>query len=335
MVDRGPGSSARRLAGDRADGARVPRDRVATLAAGERDEPERHRRSASRSARPSTLIAFGGPERDARPGVSALPAADRDGKRRPHRRRVAHAEPSIRIQVSVLPAHPTVRRPSSSLSRLIRIEPVTSAGVERVRALEPDLLGDGHQQLERAVRAATRPRRAPSSPRSRPRRRRRASYRPPSASRRHARSAMRPSVGSFGLDGSRSQTMSRCPWSTTVGAASRPGVAGTRDHDVAAGVLLEARNRVSRPTRERARSPAPRDVTVARSSSAPRSAPRRNEARVPSVLLSRPPSRHTPSYASAFCLSASNSACVIAPCRGAASPCRSPRQAPPPAVSRT
>jgi dipeptidase D len=39
---------------------------------------------------------------------------------------------------------------------------------------------------------------------------------------------MRPSAGSFGLEGSRSQTMSRWPCSETVGALSRPDVAGTR-----------------------------------------------------------------------------------------------------------
>ena len=50
---------------------------------------------------------------------------------------------------------------------------------------------------------------------------------------------MRPSAGSFGLEGSRSQTMSRWPWSTTVGAASRPGLAGTRITRFRPGVLLE------------------------------------------------------------------------------------------------
>ena len=63
----------------------------------------------------------------------------------------SRAAPSIRIHVSVLPAQPTVSTPSSSLSRLIRVEPPQQRPVERVRALEPDLLGHRHEQLERPV----------------------------------------------------------------------------------------------------------------------------------------------------------------------------------------
>ncbi len=40
--------------------------------------------------------------------------------------------------------------------------------------------------------------------------------------------SIRPSRGSLGLSGSRSQTMSRWDWRTTVGASSRPSLAGTR-----------------------------------------------------------------------------------------------------------
>ena len=160
-------------------------------------------------------------------GVAAEAAAHRDRQRARRPPATGSRGCEIRIHVSVLPAQPTVSRPSSSLSRLIRIVPSTSDRVEAVRALEPDLLGHRHQQLRAARAAATRPRRAPSSPRSRRRRRRRASSRSRSASRRRRRARSAPRPGSFGLSGSRSQTMSRCPWRTTVGAASRPGVAGT------------------------------------------------------------------------------------------------------------
>ena len=80
-------------------------------------------------------------------------------------------------------------------------------------------------------------RRARASPRSPRRCPRRAWCRPRSASRRRACSTIRPSAGSFGLSGLRSQTMSRCPWRTSVGADSRPGVAGTRITRLRAGSL--------------------------------------------------------------------------------------------------
>ena len=54
--------------------------------------------------------------------------------------------------------------------------------------------------------------------------------------------SIRPARGSFGLSGSRSQTMSRWPWRITVGARSRPGVAGT-----ATTRLPAASRRVAKP----------------------------------------------------------------------------------------
>ena len=133
----------------------------------------------------------------------------------------------MRIHVSVLPAHPTVSRPSSSLSRLIRIEPVTSAGSSAFAPSSPTSSatvissssgpwGSDSSSTSAIIAAIATPSSAPSVVPS-------AVSHSPSRT-----SAIRPSAGSFGLDGSRSQTMSRCPCSVTTGAPSRPGVAGTR-----------------------------------------------------------------------------------------------------------
>ena len=182
--------------------------------------------SASRSARPSTLIAFEAPSAMPVPewpplppvtlteSVVASPAAGSRGA-------------STRTQVSVLPAQPTVSRPSSSLSRLIRIEPVMSEPSSAFAPSSPTSSATvissssgpwaSDSSSTSAIMAAI------ATPSSAP------SVVPSAVSQSPSRtSAMRPSAASFGLDGSRSHTMSRWPWSTTVGAASRPGLAGTR-----------------------------------------------------------------------------------------------------------
>ena len=182
--------------------------------------------SASRSARPSTLIAFDRPyamfipECPPRPPltVTARETAPAAG---------ASRGASIRIQVSVLPAQPTVSFPSSSLSRLTRTEPVTSAGSRAFAPSRPTSsatvirsssgpCGRDSSSTSAIIAAMATPSSAPSVVPS-------AFSQSPSRT-----SAMRPSAGSLGLDGSRSQTMSRWPCSTTVGADSRPCVAGTR-----------------------------------------------------------------------------------------------------------
>ena len=181
---------------------------------------------ASRSARPSTLTAFDRPSAipvpewpplpplAVTPSVTWSPSADSRGA-------------LMRIHVSVLPAHPTVSRPSSSLSRLTRIEPVTSAGSSAFAPSSPTSsatvirsssgpCGSDSSSTSAIIAAIATPSSAPSVVPS-------AFSHSPSRT-----SAIRPSAGSFGLDGSRSQTMSRWPWSVTTGAFSRPGVAGTR-----------------------------------------------------------------------------------------------------------
>ena len=140
--------------------------------------------------------------------------------------------------MSVLPAHPTVSFPSSSLSRLIRIEPVTSAGSSAFAPSSPTSsatvissssgpCGSDSSSTSAIIAAIATPSSAPSVVPS-------AVSHSPSRT-----SSMRPSAGSFGLEGSRSQTMSRCPWSTRVGAFSRPGRRRNADHEVPAGVLHE------------------------------------------------------------------------------------------------
>ena len=159
--------------------------------------------------------------------------------------------------MSVLPAHPTVRVPSSSLSRLIRVDAGQQRPVEGVRALEPDLLGDRHQQLERAVRDRL------------------------VLDQRHHRrdrdavvGAQRRAVGGepVAVADERDPPLGRIVRAGRVALAHHVQVAlqdeggrrlaaGRRRHaddEVAPGVLLELEAPAARPTRERARSPAPR-----------------------------------------------------------------------------
>ena len=180
---------------------------------------------ASRSARPSTLTAFERPswmlvpECPPRPpltvtaSVTASPSA---GSR----------FEATRIHVSVLPAQPTVSLASSSLSRLTRIEPSISPPSSPFAPSSPTSsatvisswsgpCGSEASSTSAIIAAIATPSSAPSVVPL-------AVSQSPSIS-----SSIRPSAGSFGLSGWRSQTMSRCPCSTTVGADSRPSVAGT------------------------------------------------------------------------------------------------------------
>ena len=170
-------------AGTSSRGTRVARDRVAALAAVERDEPERHRVECLAQAAARTLIALARPWAISVPEWPPAPplavtvtatAPDAQSSRGSSRRR----------NVSVLPAHPTVSVPSSSLSRLSRMRPVSSAPVDALGAFEADLLGRREEQLERAV-GDRRVLDGGHHRRDRRRRRRRRAWcRPPSASRR-------------------------------------------------------------------------------------------------------------------------------------------------------
>ena len=238
--------------------------------------------------------------------------------------------------MSVLPAHPTVSRPSSSLSRLMRIEPVDERPVERVRALEPDLLGDRHQQLERPVRQ-----RLVLDERHHRGDRdavvgARASSRPRSASRRRGRARSGPRPGRSGSTGRARRPCRGAPGATT----SRGALAARRrrhaDDEVAARVLLELEPVLGRPRAH----VLDHRLLVPRRPRDPRQRlevrPERDEARGP---LRTVVSGHVslPLRRSAFCFSASNSACVIAPESRSCLPCRSrpPRRRRSPAVCRT
>ena len=133
---------------------------------------------------------------------------------------------AIRIHVSVLPAQPTVSLASSSLSRLMRIEPSIRPPSRPFAPSRPTSsatvisswsgpCGSEASSTSAIIAAIATPSSAPSVVPL-------AVSQSPSIS-----SSIRPSAGSFGLSGWRSQTMSRCPCSTTVGADSRPSVAGT------------------------------------------------------------------------------------------------------------
>ena len=108
------------------DGSRVARDRVAALPAVERDQAERHRRVRLSQRAAEHLDRVRAAELDVRrpSGRRARRSPSRPARPRPSTGAARGA--STRIQVSVLPAQPTVRRPSSSLSRLTRIFPWTS-----------------------------------------------------------------------------------------------------------------------------------------------------------------------------------------------------------------
>ncbi len=137
------------------------------------------------------------------------------------------------IHVSVLPAHPTVSFPSSSLSRLTRTVPVTNFGSSPFAPSRPT-------SSATVMRSSRGPWRFDSSstsaiiaaiatPSSAP------SVVPFAVSQSPSRaSSIRPSAGSFGLSGSRSQTMSRWPLQGDF-RRRLPALAGRNPHDEVAG----------------------------------------------------------------------------------------------------
>ena len=181
---------------------------------------------APRSARPSTFSAFERPSAIPVPECPPCPPLTATSSATAPASEAARGA-SIRIHVSVLPAQPTVSTPSSSLSRLMMVEPVRR---DPSRAFAPSRptssatvissssgpCGSDSSSTSAIMAAIATPSSAPSVVPS-------AVSHSPSR-----RSAIRPSAGSFGLEGSRSHTMSRWPWRMRVGALSRPGVAGTR-----------------------------------------------------------------------------------------------------------
>ena len=183
-------------------------------------------RYASRRTRPRTLIAFARPsamllpECPPSPPLAVTESVTESGA-------VGSRGFSTWIHVSVLPAHPTVSFPSSSLSRLTRTVPVTNFGSRPFAPSRPT-------SSATVMRSSSGPWRFDSSstsaiiaaiatPSSAP------SVVPFAVSQSPSRaSSILPSAGSFGLSGSRSQTMSRWPCSVIFGADSRPSLAGTR-----------------------------------------------------------------------------------------------------------
>ena len=128
--------------------ARVARDRVA---AAPPSSDAIRRPGTARSARASTLIAFARPSAMSPP--ECPPQAAAHASRAAASRRPARAARRSVTSVSAPPAQPTVSDASSSLSRLSSTLPVMSAGSSATAPRHAHLLGDGHQQLERAVRA--------------------------------------------------------------------------------------------------------------------------------------------------------------------------------------
>ena len=140
--------------------------------------------------------------------------------------------------MSVEPAHPTVRTPSSSLSRLIRVEPVSSDPSSAFAPSSPTssatVISSSSGPWGSDASSASAIIAAIATPSSAPRVVPSAFSQSPSRT-----SAIRPSAGSFGLAGSRSHTMSRCPWSDHGRRRLAAGRRRHADDEVAAGVLSE------------------------------------------------------------------------------------------------
>ena len=231
---------------------RLARDRVSAHAAVDAREPQRCGRFAAASTRPSALIALARPRGDVAARVPAPRAVERDREPDVHPSGSARAR-ARRASERVSAAGAADRQ--RLVARAVEVEEnaaVHERGIERLRAVEPLLLGDGEEELERAVLdpgvLGDGHRRGHADPvvGTERRSRRRA------PSRRRGRGGCGPPAGRTGSSGSRSHTMSRCDWRTTIGARSRPGVAGTTDDDVALGVRPGPRSRDRLPRRGRA-----------------------------------------------------------------------------------
>ena len=151
--------------------------------------------------------------------------------------------------------------------------------VERLRAVEALLLGDREEELERPVldRGVVRDGHGRRDADAVVGAERRSVGAHPVVLDDERRSA--PRAGRTGCSGSRSQTMSRCDWRTTVGAPLATRRRGHAHDDVALRVHAARRARAPPPTRGRARAPALPASEGGRSASARRSAPRGAPAR--------------------------------------------------------
>ena len=238
---------------------------------------------ASRSTRPRTLTAFERPSA-IRARMSSLPAGDLTD-----RIGLGRCSLAERRCAPTCPCFPHTHRqaPSSSLSRLTR-STLTSAPSSdsrpRGRPLPPPSSAARAARGQRLV-LDQRHHRCDRHPVIRAERR---SFRVqplPVANERNA-----PSAGSFGLEGSRSQTMSRWPWSTRS-APTRGPVSPELGSRGSVRRPARARTPAGRPTRERARSPAPRArdgrATFVSASKCPQNQP----ARAPSTSMPGSPCR--------------------------------------------
>ncbi len=223
-------SSSRSASSPNADGSRTARTARASRGSALRLTPPSSRASRSgvprESTRPSALIAL------TRPFAMSPPEWP---PRAPDTATSSIVQPagtgsggsSSRVNTCVLPAHPIVIAVSLVPSRLRSRRPDTRPGSSAFAPSRPcssDTVKSSSSgpcttsgSSAAAIAAATpMPLSAPSVVSG-------AITQPPSTTTR-----MRPARGSYALSGSRSQTMSRCAWRTTVGAASRPAEAGTR-----------------------------------------------------------------------------------------------------------
>ena len=136
---------------DGADGDRVTRDRVAALAAVQRDQAQRDLCACLAQSAAEVLDGVGSPEVDLRARVAAQTALGLDGQR---------DEPVVERRARLGHPHPGVGAPRAAdreRAVLLAVEvhedlAVEQRAVEAVGSLQPDLLGHGHQQLQRAVR---------------------------------------------------------------------------------------------------------------------------------------------------------------------------------------
>ena len=131
-----------------------------------------------------------------------------------------------RVNVCQLPAHPMVIALSLVPSRLRSSRPATSDASRFLAPSSPcssdTVKSSSSGPCATSVSSATASAAATPMPLSAPRVVPFATTQSPSTT-----TSSRPSRGSYGLSGSRSHTMSRCAWRTTVGPRSRPAELGT------------------------------------------------------------------------------------------------------------
>ena len=206
----------------------IARDRVSAHSAVEAREPERLRSKLRARTRPSALIAFTRPLAMSPPEWPPLRAGEHDPRARRDPAGAARASSGTRRNVCVAPGAADRQR---VVARPVEIDEHAARDerrVERLRAVEALLLGHREEELERpvldrgVVRDGHRRRDADAVVGAE----RRSLGAHPVAVDDERRSAL--PADRTGCSGSRSQTMSRCDWRTTVGAPSRPAEAGTR-----------------------------------------------------------------------------------------------------------